>query len=128
MTAGGVYRGSALGGAFVGRYLFGDSETSRVWSLRFVVDAAGRATATDLIDHTNALGVAAQAPVSWGTDSTGEWYIVSYLGSIYRLIDPTVEPAPPPGNPPSGPGPCFVIRRVVIGFVPVAILVPRCGT
>ena len=126
VTGGGVYRGTALGGAFVGRYLFGDAETSRVWSLRFVVDATGRATAADLIEHTNALGGAAQAPVSFGTDSSGEWYIVSYLGSVYRLIDPTVEPAPP-GNPPSGPGPCFVIRRVVIGFVPVAIVVPGCG-
>jgi hypothetical protein len=93
--------------------------------LRFTVDANGRATATDIIEHTNALGAGAQLPSSFGADANGEWYVVSYAGSIYRLIDPSAAPAPP-GNPPAGPRPCFEIRRVVIGFVPVAIVVPRC--
>ena len=100
VTAGGVYRGSALGAAFIGRFLFGDFVTSRVWSLRFVVDpATGLATVTDLIEHTNALGAGALLPSSFGTDSRGEWYVVSYAGAVYRFVDPTATPVPPGGPP-----------------------------
>ena len=146
VTGGGVYRGTGLGGAFVGRYLFGDFETSRVWSLRFVVDAAGRVTVSDLIEHTDALGQAARFPASFGTDANGEWYVVSYTGAIYRLVDPT---APPPTNgcappdpfaaigggrcvdgrwlPPASRLPCVEIRPLSLGFVGIVVLVPKCG-
>jgi hypothetical protein len=150
VTGGGIYRGTALGGAFVGRYLFGDFVASRVWSLRFVIDpATGRATATDVVEHTSALGAAATLPSSFGTDARGEWYVVSYAGSVYRLVDPTAPPAPPPGGtcpppdpfavigggrcvdgrwlPPASRLPCVELRRVVLGFTVVVIPVPRCG-
>jgi glucose/arabinose dehydrogenase len=156
VTGGGVYRGTALGVAFVGRYLFGDFVAGRVWSLRFVVDpATGRATATDLVEHTGALGAGAALPSSFGTDANGEWYVVSYAGAVYRLIDPTATPAPtpPPGTPPgpacpppdpfaaigggrcvdgqwlppAGRAPCLELRRIVVGFTVVVVPVLRCG-
>jgi len=128
VTGGGIYRGRALGGSFVGRYLFGDFITGRIWSLRFDVAPDGRATATDVVEHTGALGAAAALPASFGTDADGEWYVVSYAGAIHRLIDPTATPAPPPGSP-SPPPPAAPARLCLqvhmIGFVPV-VVTGRC--
>ena len=122
VTGGGIYRGRALGAGFVGRYLFGDFITNRIWSLRFVVASDGRAVATDVVEHTGALGAAAALPASFGTDAEGEWYVVSYAGAIFRLNDPTATPAPPAPPPGPLPPPARVCLRVhMIGFVPVVV-------
>jgi glucose/arabinose dehydrogenase len=123
VTGGGIYRGRALGTAFVGRYVFGDFIRGRVWSLRFDVAGNGRATATDVVEHTGALGPGAALPASFGTDADGELYVVSYAGAIYRLIDPMATPAPPPGTLP--PPERLCLRVHMIGFVPV-VVTGRC--
>lgn len=89
LTGGFVYRGQALGAAFVGRYVFADFMARRLFSLALTVDpATGEATASDLRDHTQEVGgIAAIGGVSaFGVDAAGEIYVVSLTrGEILRL-------------------------------------------
>jgi len=117
VTGGQVYRGRALGSDIVGRYVFADYVSNRVWSTRFDVDpATGAATAGPLVEHTADLGPAARSVVSFGIDTDGELYVVSYTGTIYRLVapagtppadpsapDPPIDPDPPAAPPDSAP-------------------------
>jgi glucose/arabinose dehydrogenase len=87
ITGGYVYRGTALGSQYVGRYFFGDFAASRVWSLALSVDpATGEATAFAPREHTASLGAAAVNPSSFGVDADGELYVTSYAGSVYRIV------------------------------------------
>jgi glucose/arabinose dehydrogenase len=89
ITGGYVYRGTALGNALRGRYVFGDFIRSRVWSIALDVDAGGQAQASDLREHTADLGGATQLAnvASFGVDAAGELYIVSYgRGVILKVI------------------------------------------
>jgi glucose/arabinose dehydrogenase len=81
-----VYRGLSLGPALNGQYFFGDNIKSRIWSMPLSIDAAtGEATAGTIVEHTAELGSAAASPSSFGVDAAGELYVVSYLGTIYKL-------------------------------------------
>ena len=90
ITGGFVYRGRALGTAFVGRYFFADFITGRVWSLALNINAAsGEAAVATITEHTATLGGAAQLGriSSFGVDRDGELYIVSHdQGRILKLI------------------------------------------
>ena len=95
ITGGYVYRGTALGESFRGRYFFADFIASRVWSLSLVVDSSGEARAADVQEHTAALGGAAQLAnvSSFGVDADGELYVVSYTrGVIIRILGPISPP------------------------------------
>ena len=98
ITGGFVYRGSALPAAFRGRYFFADFVSARVWSMALTVDAAGEAQASDVRDHTAELALSG-APgniSSFGVDSDGELYIVSYSrGAILKVVPATAAPAAP---------------------------------
>ena len=101
ITGGFVYRGLALGPEFVGRYFFADFVSSRVWSIGLTVSATTRdATASNLVEHTADLGAAAASPASFGVDSRGELYLVSYSGAVYRIERTGV---PPPQRRGDGP-------------------------
>jgi glucose/arabinose dehydrogenase len=97
VTGGFVYRGAALGAAFQGRYFFAEYVQGRVWSLALTVNPdTGEATASDLQEHTAALGGSATLGniSSFGVDAAGELYIVSYSrGMILKLA----APVPPRG-------------------------------
>jgi glucose/arabinose dehydrogenase len=81
-----VYRGTNLGPTYNGRYFFADYATNRVWSIAIVTDASsGEASAGAQVDHSADLGAAAQSPVSFGVDASGELYVVSLAGSVYRI-------------------------------------------
>jgi hypothetical protein len=98
ITGGYVYRGTALAAEMRGRYFFADFIRSRVWSIALTVDLDGQARASDLREHTEELGGAAQLVnvASFGVDAAGELYIVSYgRGVILKLIGPP----PTPGTP-----------------------------
>lgn len=89
ITGGYVYRGSALGAAFRGRYFFADFISSRLWSLALSVNAAGEASALDLREHTAEVGGTAvlSGVSSFGQDADGELYLVSYgRGVILKLL------------------------------------------
>jgi glucose/arabinose dehydrogenase len=91
VTGGFVYRGAALGAAFLGRYFFADFSSGRVWSVAITVDpVTGEGTASNLRDHTSQLDPGAVS--SFGVDSDGEFFMLSYFsGTVLK-----VEPTPPP--------------------------------
>jgi glucose/arabinose dehydrogenase len=95
ITGGYVYRGQRLGPALRGRYFFADFILSRVWSIALTIAGSGEATASDLREHTAELGGAVQLSnvSSFGVDSEGELYIVSYArGVILKVIGPPLTP------------------------------------
>jgi len=97
ITGGYVYRGTALGAAYSGRYFFGDFISGRIWSLGLGIDpGSGEATASDLLEHTAELGAAAAYPSSFGVDAGGELHVLSYLaGTIYRIAPGQFEKLTP---------------------------------
>ena len=106
ITGGFVYRGRALGAAYRGRYFFADLN-GRVWSIALSVDGSGEARASDLTEHTSELGGLARLGniSSFGVDSDGELYIVSYSnGTILKVT------GPPSGRPPAPPTGLRIIR------------------
>jgi hypothetical protein len=96
VTGGFVYRGTALGATYRGRYFFADFVAARVWSLALSVRPTGEAAASDLVDHTAELGGSGVIGniASFGVDAAGELYLVSFNGSIRRIVPGTPAPAP----------------------------------
>lgn len=97
ITGGYFYRGSEMRSVFAGRYFYADFVRGRVWSLGLAVNAmSGEATASNVIEHTDELGGSDElgAISSFGRDASGEIYIVSYAGTIFKIVDAT----PPPNN------------------------------
>lgn len=77
VTGGYVYRGSALP-ALVGRYLFADYGSGRIW--RLVPNGAGFA-AEELLDTSLAIA-------SFGQGNDGELYVVDIAGGgLYKIVD-----------------------------------------
>ena len=92
ITGGVVYRGAALGSSYSGRYFFADFGASRVWSIALTVNpTTGEATASGLMEHTSELGNAAANISSFGTDASGEVYVLNYSGTVYRLDPPSAS-------------------------------------
>ncbi len=73
VTGGFVYRGTALGPSYVGRYFFADYVAGRVWSFALSIAGSGEATASGLIEHTAELGGGGVLGniSSFGVDSPG---------------------------------------------------------
>ena len=93
ITGGVVYRGSALGATYAGRYFFADIISNRVWSLLVSIDGGGEPSATRLTEHTEEMGAGATAVSSFGVDADGELYLVSYgLGAVYRIVSDATSP------------------------------------
>jgi glucose/arabinose dehydrogenase len=87
-----VYRGHALGPAYVGRYFYADLN-GRVWSVGLQVHpTTGEATVLNRVEHTAELGgTALESLASFGQDATGEIYLVSIsTGRIVKLLPPAV--------------------------------------
>ena len=101
VTGGFVYRGTALGPAYVGRYFFADFVAGRVWSFGLSIDGNGEAAASGLVEHTAELGgTAALGNVSsFGVDSGGELFVLNYsAGRVLRIVNPAVPPPTPDGT------------------------------
>jgi glucose/arabinose dehydrogenase len=89
ITGGWVYRGTALGPAYQGRYFLADFITRKVISLGLTIDpVTHEATLADQIEHTSTgeidpnLGMFTSIDI----DSQGELYFVGYGGTIYKLM------------------------------------------
>ncbi len=82
VTGGYVYRGTAIP-SLVGRYVFGDFATGRLWHI--ARDTTPTATLSTANSISTGLGIA-----SFGQGSDGEIYIVNYSGTIHRLVANTV--------------------------------------
>ena len=86
ITGGYVYRGSALGPEFVGRYFFADFVLGRQWSLALTVNpTTHEATASDLREHTAEFGAVGSVG-AFGVDADGELFVLDYGGTIYRIL------------------------------------------
>jgi glucose/arabinose dehydrogenase len=75
VTGGYVYRGSAIP-ALRGYYLFADFQSGRVWAKKGPGGARSTLSGAD--------GLVSQVS-SFGQDATGELYIVSLAGTVYRI-------------------------------------------
>jgi len=98
ITGGYVYRGSALGSTFQGRYFFADYVAARVWSLGLSVDPSTReARVSTITEHTAELGNVGNIS-SFGVDADGELYLVSHsTGRIIKIVGPPAAPSAPSG-------------------------------
>jgi glucose/arabinose dehydrogenase len=87
VSGGFVYRGTALGAAYQGRYFFADFIAARVWSFALSIDpATGEATPLALSEHSSELGSGAVGVSAFGVDASGELYAVGYFtGEIHRI-------------------------------------------
>jgi hypothetical protein len=98
ITGGFVYRGTALGPSFVGRYFFADYVAGRLWSIGLSIAGNGEATASGLVDHTAEVGgVAVLGNISsFGVDSRGELLVLNYAaGRVFRLVNAAIPPPAP---------------------------------
>ena len=98
VTGGFVYRGTALGPGFLGRYFFADYVAGRLWSIVLSVGANGEATASGLVDHTAEVGGTSVLGniSSFGVDSRGELFVLNYsAGRVLRIMNPAVPPPTP---------------------------------
>jgi glucose/arabinose dehydrogenase len=89
VTGGFVYRGTALGPAYRGRYFFADFCSGRVWSLGLTIaPGTGEATATNIVEHTAELSATGALGniSSFGVDASGELYMCSFDGTIRRIV------------------------------------------
>ena len=79
ITGGYVYRGSAIP-SLVGRYVFGDFATGRIFSIA----ESTQSTLTVTGGFASGLGIS-----SFAEDNTGELYVVDYSGGqLYRIVSP----------------------------------------
>ncbi len=100
VTGGYVYRGTALPAQHRGRYFFGDFASGRIWSLGIAIDPDSQeVTVVDEVDHTDQLGGSGRSVASFGRDLSGELYVVTIEGEIFRLVSdpPDDDTAPSPG-------------------------------
>ena len=98
VTGGYVYRGRALGSAFLGRYFFADYVQGRVWSGVLSTDAQGEGRLSSIAEHTQELGGSGQLGniSSFGIDADGELYIVNHSrGTIVSLAGSLSAPPIP---------------------------------
>jgi hypothetical protein len=71
-----------------------------VWSAALAIDGSGEARVTSVAEHTSELGGSAQLAgvSSFGLDSEGELYIVSYSrGVILKVLGSPQTPPTPSG-------------------------------
>jgi hypothetical protein len=78
VTGGYVYRGGAIP-ALVGRYVFGDFASGRLWHIATDTPPTTTMTSADAL-ATNLL------ISSFGEGVDGELYIVDYRGQLYRIV------------------------------------------
>ncbi|HTV25499.1 MAG TPA: PQQ-dependent sugar dehydrogenase [Polyangiaceae bacterium] len=83
ITGGYVYRGPAIPN-LRGTYLYADFQSARFFALRM----AGGSVAQQQVEITDNInpGGDVEAISSFGQDSAGEVYVVSFNGSVYRIV------------------------------------------
>lgn len=86
ITGGFVYRGSALGAFYQGRYFFADYVDRKLFSVA-LSPSGGTAIASDFRDHTAEIGGSAFLGnvSSIDVDQNGELFITNLGGTVYRL-------------------------------------------
>ena len=78
VTGGYVYRGSSLPSLY-GAYVYGDYCSGRIWALRHDGD--------EVTEHMQIVDSGLRIP-SFAEDAAGDLYVLSFDGTIYRLVAP----------------------------------------
>ena len=79
ITGGFVYRGSALGVAYRGRYFYADCVQGKIFSLPFTIDGGtGEAVVGPNTDHTTDMGGPFQCVGAFARDPNGELYFMDF--------------------------------------------------
>jgi glucose/arabinose dehydrogenase len=105
VTGGYVYRGSALGAAYQGRYFYADCVSGRVWSLQITLDpGSGEATSASSTEHSAEMGGPFNCIAGFFRDPAGELYFTEFnyltggpgTGRVFKieLAAPTVPGVP----------------------------------
>lgn len=121
VTGGFVYRGTALGAAYRGRYFYADCPTGKIFSLAWSVNGSVVEAGTNT-DHTAELGGPFRCIGSFARDGAGELYFMDFgysasnTGRIYRL---ELAPASPP-NPPTNLAASVTGATVALSWTPPA--------
>jgi glucose/arabinose dehydrogenase len=97
VTGGYIYRGTALGAIYRGRYFFADYVTSRLWSMGMAFAGNGEAIVTDVAEHTGEIGGNLGGIASFGRDYAGELYLVTFAGRVLKIVS-DAGPAAGPQN------------------------------
>jgi hypothetical protein len=85
VTGGYVYRGPIK--ELQGRYLFGDYQNSRVWSIE-----VSKGKAINFADHTKQLcpkNGRINMISSFAEDNDGNLYIIDHTGPVYKIVSST---------------------------------------
>ena len=98
VTGGYLYRGNGLAPAYRERYFFADYVTSRVWSVGLTLLGNGEIAVTNIVEHTSELGGALGGVASFGRDREGELYLLTFSGSILKIVGDAGPPPAPPQN------------------------------
>jgi len=104
VTGGYVYRGTALRSGFRGRYFFADFVSGRIWSVGLALGADGTASVIDRLEHTSELGGAAVLGniAAMSVDAQGELYVLSFNGTIIKIVHNPASSGPVAGTPGAG--------------------------
>ena len=79
ITGGFVYRGSALGAAYRGRYFYADCVQGKIFSLPFTIDSGtGEAVVGPNTEHTTEMGGPFQCIGAFARDPNGELYFMDF--------------------------------------------------
>lgn len=79
ITGGFVYRGSALGVAYRGRYFYADCVQGKIFSLPFTIDSGtGEAVVGPNTEHTTEMGGPLQCIGAFARDPNGELYFMDF--------------------------------------------------
>lgn len=79
ITGGFVYRGSALGVAYRGRYFYADCVQGKIFSLPFTIDSGtGEAVVGPNTEHTTEMGGPFQCVGAFARDPNGELYFMDF--------------------------------------------------
>jgi glucose/arabinose dehydrogenase len=90
VTGGYVYRGTALA-SLVGRYVFADFGSGRIWHISRTTSPTLEVRASDALDTELRVS-------SFGEGADGELLIVDYRGTLHRLVLTTSSGAPTPAR------------------------------
>lgn len=105
ITGGYVYRGTALGAAYQGRYFYADCVQGKIFSLGWSVDGVtGEPVAGTNTEHTSELGGPFQCIGAFARDPNGELYFMDFgysasnTGRVFRIENGATAPPSTPVN------------------------------
>jgi len=87
ITGGFVYRGKALS-KLIGKYVYGDWGSGRIWALKYDADAKKAVDNEKLIEtELDAKGKGRVQPAAFAEDLNGEVLVLDWNGKLFRIVE-----------------------------------------